>query len=57
MGKQIGLAVLCFLLPPLAVAIKRGVDVQFFVNLALTLLCFWVFGVAHAILVTLVMED
>jgi uncharacterized membrane protein YqaE (UPF0057 family) len=57
MGRQIGLAVLCFLLPPLAVAIKRGVDVQFLINLLLTVLCFWVFGVAHAVFVTLLAED
>lgn len=57
MGRLIGLTVLCFLIPPLAVAIKRGIDVHFAINLAATILCFWVAGVAHAIFVTLVMEN
>ena len=57
MGRTIGIAILCLLLPPLAVAIQRGIDAHFFINLALTLLCFWVFGVAHAVFVTLLVED
>ena len=50
--KLIVKVVCAVLLPPLAVALHRGlVDGHFWLNLALTLLGCWVPGVVHAIYV------
>ncbi|KAA5542598.1 YqaE/Pmp3 family membrane protein [Roseiconus nitratireducens] len=45
--------ILSILLPPLAVFMDRGVGVQFFLNIVLTLLGFWVVGIIHALIVVL----
>ena len=42
--------ILGLLLPPVAVALERGVGVQLFVNILLTLLG-WIPGAIHAVLV------
>jgi uncharacterized membrane protein YqaE (UPF0057 family) len=44
------LAVLCILLPPLAVGLELGVGTDFWINILLTLL-FWIPGVIHAFVV------
>ncbi|WP_221030588.1 YqaE/Pmp3 family membrane protein [Actomonas aquatica] len=41
---------LCIVLPPVAVAIKRGIGGDFVINLLLTLIM-WLPGAIHAILV------
>ncbi len=45
--------VLAILLPPLAVFMQRGVGTQFFLNIVLTLVCFWVVGIIHALIVVM----
>ncbi len=47
---KLALVILSFLLPPLAVAMKTGIDKTFVLNLILTLI-FWIPGVIHALLV------
>lgn len=43
-------AIAALLIPPLAVGLQRGIaDGHFWVNLALTLFCCWLPGVAHAV--------
>lgn len=42
-------AIAAILLPPLAVGLHRRLDVQFWANVALTLTCCWLPGVAHAV--------
>ena len=49
---QLLLIILAFLLPPLAVFLKKGLDTIFWISLILTLL-FWVPGVIFALLVVL----
>jgi len=44
------LIILAILLPPAAVAIKRGLGMQFVLSIVLTLLA-WVPGVIHAVIV------
>lgn len=44
------LVVLCFVLPPLAVALKRGAGGSLILNIVLTLIM-WLPGVIHALLV------
>ena len=48
----IALAVTIFI-PPLGVAIKKGFDTHFWVNLALTLFGFYLPGLVHGIYVVL----
>ncbi|MFG0254030.1 MAG: YqaE/Pmp3 family membrane protein [Rhodopirellula sp. JB053] len=45
--------ILSILLPPLAVYMDRGIGTQFFLNLVLTLVGFWVVGIIHALIVVL----
>lgn len=44
---------LAILLPPLAVFMDRGIGVQFFLNVLLTIIGLWVVGVVHALVVIL----
>ena len=46
------LILLSLLLPPLGVAIKRGVDLQLFINIILTLFG-WLPGIIHALYIIL----
>ena len=57
MERTIGLAILCFLLPPLAVALKSGLTLNLLLSLLLTVFGFWVLGVMHAVVTVLVLED
>jgi uncharacterized membrane protein YqaE (UPF0057 family) len=45
--------ILCFLLPPLAVGLTKGIGGAFILNLILTIVGFWVIGVIHALIVVL----
>ena len=45
--------VLAVLLPPLAVFMTSGLSTQFWLNLVLTLVGFWIVGVVHALIVVL----
>ncbi|TWU46626.1 YqaE/Pmp3 family membrane protein [Rubripirellula reticaptiva] len=45
--------ILAFLLPPLAVFMKSGLGTQFWLNLVLTIVGFWIVGVIHALIVVL----
>ena len=45
--------ILAVLLPPVAVALHRGVSTQFWINLVLTLLSFGILGIVHALIVCL----
>lgn len=40
--------ILCILLPPVAVYLEKGCVSETFVNILLTLLCFWLGGIIHA---------
>ncbi len=44
---------LAILLPPLAVFIDKGIGMQFFLNILLTIAGLWVVGVIHALVVVL----
>lgn len=52
---QILLIILCLLLPPVAVFLKRGPDMHFFLSIVLTII-FFVPGVIHALYVVLAAE-
>ncbi|MCC9602754.1 YqaE/Pmp3 family membrane protein [Stieleria sp. JC731] len=45
--------ILAVLLPPLAVFMERGIGTQFFLNIVLTLIGFWIIGIIHALAVIL----
>lgn len=45
--------VLAVLLPPLAVFMNSGLGTQFWLNLVLTIVGFWIVGVVHALIVVL----
>ena len=45
--------ILAVLLPPLAVFMHSGLSTQFWLNLVLTIVGFWVVGVIHALIVVL----
>ncbi len=45
--------ILAILLPPLAVYMAAGLLTQFWLNLVLTILGFWIVGVIHALIVIL----
>ena len=45
--------ILAILLPPLAVFMHSGLGTQFWLNLVLTILGFWIVGVVHALIVVL----
>lgn len=45
--------ILAILLPPLAVFMSKGMGTQFWLNLVLTLVGFWIVGIIHALLVVL----
>jgi len=51
MTYKFGLAVLSLFVPPLAVLIKDGVGLNFFLNILLTIFGLWVLGVLHALFV------
>jgi len=44
--------ILSILIPPLGVAIKRGVDIQLFINIILTMFG-WLPGIIHALYIIL----
>ncbi|GAA5954731.1 hypothetical protein JCM3765_003871 [Sporobolomyces pararoseus] len=48
LGYEVILGLLCIFLPPLAVFLERGCDVQFAVNLLLTIFTLWTLGIVHA---------
>jgi len=52
-GRKILLIVLCFLLPPLAVGLLKGLTAHFWINLILTIIGFWIVGVIHALYLVL----
>jgi uncharacterized membrane protein YqaE (UPF0057 family) len=39
---------LCIFLPPVAVALRKGIGQDFWINLLLWLLTFGIFGIVHA---------
>ena len=45
--------ILAVLLPPLAVFMTTGLSTQFWLNLVLTIVGFWIVGVVHALIVVL----
>ncbi|TWU24818.1 Proteolipid membrane potential modulator [Novipirellula galeiformis] len=45
--------ILAILLPPLAVFMNSGLGTQFWLNLVLTIVGFWIVGVIHALIVVL----
>lgn len=45
--------ILAILLPPLAVFLSEGLGTQFWLNLVLTLVGFWIVGIIHALIVVL----
>ena len=45
--------ILAILLPPLAVFMNSGLGTQFWLNVVLTILGFWIIGVIHALIVVL----
>ena len=45
--------ILAILLPPLAVYVSTGLGTQFWLNLVLTLVGFWIVGIIHALIVVL----
>ena len=45
--------VLAVLLPPLAVFLHSGLGTQFWLNLVLTIVGFWIIGIVHAMIVIL----
>ncbi|QDT11142.1 YqaE/Pmp3 family membrane protein [Planctomycetes bacterium K23_9] len=45
--------ILAILLPPLAVFMDSGLGTQFWLNLVLTIVGFWIVGVVHALIVVL----
>ncbi|WP_182868256.1 YqaE/Pmp3 family membrane protein [Stieleria mannarensis] len=45
--------ILAILLPPAAVFAQRGLSGQFWLNIVLTLLGFWIVGIVHALAITL----
>ncbi|WP_442512006.1 YqaE/Pmp3 family membrane protein [Novipirellula sp. SH528] len=45
--------ILAVLLPPLAVFMHSGLSTQFWLNLVLTIVGFWIVGVIHALIVVL----
>lgn len=49
---KIIMIIIAFFIPPLAVAIKSGLNMTFVINLVLTLI-FWLPGFIHALLVIL----
>ncbi|MEZ6087857.1 MAG: YqaE/Pmp3 family membrane protein [Pirellulaceae bacterium] len=46
-------AILAILLPPLAVFMNSGLSGQFWLNVVLTILGFWIVGIIHALIVVL----
>jgi len=47
------LIIIAVLLPPLAVFLEEGLDLQFVINLVLTVISFWILGVVHAVWIVL----
>ncbi len=45
--------ILAILLPPLAVFMHSGLSTQFWLNLVLTIVGFWIIGIVHALIVIL----
>lgn len=45
--------ILAVLLPPLAVFMSSGLSTQFWLNLVLTIVGFWIVGVVHALIVVM----
>ncbi|MEQ8819273.1 MAG: YqaE/Pmp3 family membrane protein [Sumerlaeia bacterium] len=48
MSKPI-LAIIAFFLPPLAVFLRSGINADFWINLVLTIIGFWILGFLHAL--------
>ncbi|EGC35336.1 hypothetical protein DICPUDRAFT_92049 [Dictyostelium purpureum] len=51
-SKKVGMIILCIIIPPLAVFIRRGCALVFWVNIVLWILG-WIPGVIHALWVVL----
>lgn len=49
--KTLLLVLIALFLPPLAVVLKEGLEVNFWLNILFTLFGFWIVGVIHAIYV------
>jgi uncharacterized membrane protein YqaE (UPF0057 family) len=47
------LIIIAILLPPLAVFLEEGLELQFVINLVLTVIGFWILGVVHAVWIVL----
>lgn len=47
------MVILAILLPPLAVFLHSGLNAQFWINLILTIIGFWIVGIIHALIVVL----
>ena len=47
------LIIIAILLPPLAVFLEEGLGLQFVINLVLTVIGVWIFGVVHAVWIVL----
>ncbi len=45
--------VLAVLLPPLAVFMTSGLSTQFWLNVVLTIVGFWIVGIIHALIVVM----
>jgi uncharacterized membrane protein YqaE (UPF0057 family) len=43
------LIIIAILLPPLAVFLEEGITSQFWINLVLTIIGFWIIGIIHAV--------
>lgn len=50
---QLLMVILAILLPPLAVFLHSGLNAQFWINLILTIIGFWIVGIIHALIVVL----
>ncbi len=47
------LIIIAILLPPLAVFLEEGLDLQFVISLVLTVIGVWILGVVHAVWIIL----
>jgi uncharacterized membrane protein YqaE (UPF0057 family) len=47
------LIIIAILLPPLAVFLEEGLDLQFVISLVLTVIGVWILGVVHAVWIVL----
>lgn len=57
MGELVALVLLSLFVPPLSVLIKRGPGWPLVINICLTVCCFWIAGVVHALVVVFTGDD